>query len=342
MGIYPFDLPVSMPTTKPTLPLRAAIANASFMTHYPLQDRYPQPNPKADSSAVASGRACECGGSSSRRSYLSVTTSATMTRPPGCTRRSPHFLVTISAAAFRWPGRLIRILPTALPRRWSMPISTPPRTISLSLVIRELAISIHARLTVRPDSKLPSGLELWRAHNQRYLRSLGDDDYRLRARWGCGEFNCRGIVGLSNIQPRRLWCALRLARATATNRRSNHLSRIMTCPIHRRLPPRSSRRSPQGNQRQPVSYGPEVFSNRPLGTPRYHRFCESNTQMPQSKWSIPTHFLDWPPTQNDASEHHRGQLSLSFALRQSSSTFLFPTNSLKTTLIIFFLMGTYR
>jgi hypothetical protein len=145
-----------------------AMANASFYQHYPLQSRYPQPNPKP---ALADWRArgwVSAAGMVTPRLYLGHYVGD---------YDSPSWLYKAVPAFFRDPRR------GQVPLGWAFDPNLADRAPqALVYAYRHASTNdffiagdsgagyLNPRaLTVRPDSGLPSGLMKWQVHCRRYF-----------------------------------------------------------------------------------------------------------------------------------------------------------------------------
>ena len=146
-----------------------AMANASFFAHYPLAERYPQPNPKPGLEAFRKAGHVTHDGKVAPRLYVG------------------HYVGDYDA-----PSWLYKAVPAFFndPQRGSVPLGwafdpnladRAPQAMAYAYrhaTTKDFFISgdsgagyLNPRsLTVRPDSKLPSGLPLWTSHCLEYFR----------------------------------------------------------------------------------------------------------------------------------------------------------------------------
>jgi hypothetical protein len=149
-----------------------AIANASFFAHYPLRDRYPQPNPKPSR------------GDWQRAGYLT---------PEG--RVGPKLYVAYYAGDYDSPSWLYKAVAAFFsdPQRGQVPLGWAIDPNLADRAPQALAYAYrHATtndffiagdsgagylnprgLTERPDSKLPPALDLWTEHCTRHYQRWG-------------------------------------------------------------------------------------------------------------------------------------------------------------------------
>ena len=146
----------------------AAMANASFYRHYPLAARYPQPNPKPDA-AIWKARGFVTEGKVAARFYVGHYVGD---------YDAPSWVYKAVPAYFRDPAR------GRTPMGWALDPNLADRCPqALAYAYKNATTNdyfiagdsgagyLNARgLTIRPESKLPSGLEAWVAHCTRYFR----------------------------------------------------------------------------------------------------------------------------------------------------------------------------
>lgn len=148
------------------------IANASFMTHYPLADRYPQPNPQPTRSQWQAAGHVNAEGKLAAKLFVGHYVGD---------YDSPAWLYKAVPAFFSDDQR------GQVPLAWAFDPNLADRAPQALVYAYQHATKndffiagdsgagyLNPRaLTVRPDSKLPSGLALWQTHNQRYYDRWG-------------------------------------------------------------------------------------------------------------------------------------------------------------------------
>ncbi len=149
-----------------------AIANASFMTHYPLQDRYPQPNPKPTLLQWQAAGYVDEKGQVAAKLFVGHYVGD---------YDSPAWLYKAVPAFFNDDQR------GRVPLAWAFDPNLADRAPQALVYAYQHATEndffiagdsgagyLNPRaLTIRPDSKLLSGLELWRDHNESYFDRWG-------------------------------------------------------------------------------------------------------------------------------------------------------------------------
>lgn len=147
----------------------SAMANASFFQHYQLKARYEQPNPKPSRAQWQARGFLTDKGPVSPRLYVGFYVGD---------YDAPSWLYKAVAAFAKDPAR------GQVPLGWAFNPNLADRAApALAYAYRHATTNdffitgdsgagyLNARgLTIRPDSKLPSGLEAWRQHNLRYCR----------------------------------------------------------------------------------------------------------------------------------------------------------------------------
>jgi len=145
-----------------------AIANASFSTHYPLQERYAQPNAKPDAAAWRARGLITADGKVAARLYVGHYVGD---------YDSPSWLYKAVPAFFQDAKR------GQVPLGWAFDPNLADRAPQALVYAYRHATTndffiagdsgagyLNPRgLTVRPDSGLPSGLKVWAAYCQRYF-----------------------------------------------------------------------------------------------------------------------------------------------------------------------------
>jgi hypothetical protein len=147
----------------------SAMANASFCTHYPLKERYPQPNPKPTRSDWQRAGYLTAEGSVAPNLYVGYYAGD---------YDSPAWLYKAVAAFFSDPQR------GRVPLGWAFDPNLADRAPQALVYAYRHATTndffiagdsgagyLNPRaLTVRPDSKLPPALELWTEHCARQFK----------------------------------------------------------------------------------------------------------------------------------------------------------------------------
>jgi hypothetical protein len=198
-----------------------AMANASFFAHYPLKKRYPQPNRKPSRPDWVKSGLLTPGGKPVARLYVG------------------HYVGDYDS-----PSWLYKAVPPffsdrergAVPLGWSFDPNLADRAPQvLAYAYRHATTNDFfiagdsgagylnpVGLTVRPDSKLPSALDAWTKHNQRYFR-----------RW---DMSITGFVldGASGASTEREFNAYRQFSpdgcGTHFEKKPRVISQIPTCP----------------------------------------------------------------------------------------------------------------
>jgi len=146
-----------------------AMANASLFTHYPLKDRYPQPNPKPTRRDWEKAGLFRADGRPAAKLFVGHYVGD---------YDSPSWLYKAVAAFFPDPKR------GDVPLGWSFDPNLADRAPQVfAYVYRHASTNDYfiagdsgagylnpVGLTVRPDSKLPSALAAWTEHCQRYFK----------------------------------------------------------------------------------------------------------------------------------------------------------------------------
>ncbi len=146
-----------------------SIANASYVAHYPLQARYPQPNPKPTRHNWQAAGWLQADGKVAAKLFVGHYVGD---------YDSPSWLYKAVPAFFNDPQR------GRVPLGWAFnPNSADRAPHALAYAYRHATANdffisgdsgagyLNPRgLTVRPDSKLPSGLEDWAAYCEAYFR----------------------------------------------------------------------------------------------------------------------------------------------------------------------------
>ena len=146
-----------------------AMANASFFRHYPLQERYRQPNPKPALSNWQHRGLVDASGKVTPRLFVGHYVGD---------YDSPSWLYKAVPNFFRDPRR------GQVPMGWAFDPNLADRAPqALAYAYRHASSNdffiagdsgagyLNPRgLTVRPESKLPSGLDIWEKHCQRYMK----------------------------------------------------------------------------------------------------------------------------------------------------------------------------
>ena len=147
----------------------SSIANASFCTHYPLKERYPQPNPKASRADWQKAGHLTAAGKVAPKLYVGYYTGD---------YDSPSWLYKAVAAFFSDPQR------GRAPLGWAFDPNLADRAPqALAYAYRHATTNdffiagdsgagyLNPRgLTDRPDSKLPPALKVWTEHCARYFK----------------------------------------------------------------------------------------------------------------------------------------------------------------------------
>ena len=147
----------------------SSIANASFCTHYPLKERYPQPNPKASRADWQKAGHLTAAGKVAPKLYVGYYTGD---------YDSPSWLYKAVAAFFSDPQR------GRVPLGWAFDPNLADRAPqALAYAYRHATTNdffiagdsgagyLNPRgLTDRPDSKLPPALKVWTEHCARYFK----------------------------------------------------------------------------------------------------------------------------------------------------------------------------
>ena len=147
----------------------SAIANASFCAHYPLKERYPQPNPKPSRSDWQRAGSLTAEGRVAPKLYVGYYVGD---------YDSPSWLYKAVAAFFSDPQR------GRLPLGWAFDPNLADRAPQALVYAYRHATTndffiagdsgagyLNPRaLTVRPDSKLPPALEVWTEHCARHFK----------------------------------------------------------------------------------------------------------------------------------------------------------------------------
>ena len=147
----------------------SSIANASFCTHYPLKERYPQPNPKASRADWQKAGHLTASGKVAPKLYVGYYTGD---------YDSPSWLYKAVAAFFSDPQR------GRVPLGWAFDPNLADRAPqALAYAYRHATTNdffiagdsgagyLNPRgLTDRPDSKLPPALKVWTEHCARYFK----------------------------------------------------------------------------------------------------------------------------------------------------------------------------
>ena len=147
----------------------SSIANASFCTHYPLKERYPQPNPKASRADWQKAGHLTAAGKVAPKLYVGYYTGD---------YDSPSWLYKAVAAFFSDPQR------GRVPLGWAFDPNLADRAPqALAYAYRHATTNdffiagdsgagyLNPRgLTDRPDSKLPPALKIWTEHCARYFK----------------------------------------------------------------------------------------------------------------------------------------------------------------------------
>lgn len=147
----------------------AGMGNASFYRHYPLQRRYPQPNPKPGPPDWKSRGYLEPDGSVARKLFLGHYVGD---------YDAPSWLYKAVPRFFRDPAR------GRVPLGWAFDPNLADRAPQALVYAYRNATTndffiagdsgagyLNARaLTIRPDSGLPSGLDAWARHCRTYFR----------------------------------------------------------------------------------------------------------------------------------------------------------------------------
>ena len=147
----------------------SSIANASFCTHYPLKERYPQPNPKASRADWQKAGHLMAAGKVAPKLYVGYYTGD---------YDSPSWLYKAVAAFFSDPQR------GRVPLGWAFDPNLADRAPqALAYAYRHATTNdffiagdsgagyLNPRgLTDRPDSKLPPALKVWTEHCARYFK----------------------------------------------------------------------------------------------------------------------------------------------------------------------------
>jgi hypothetical protein len=147
----------------------SSIANASFCTHYPLKERYPQPNPKPSRADWQKAGHLTAAGKVAPKLYVGYYTGD---------YDSPSWLYKAVAAFFSDPQR------GRVPLGWAFDPNLADRAPQALVYAYRHATTndffiagdsgagyLNPRaLTDRPDSKLPPALKVWTAHCARYFK----------------------------------------------------------------------------------------------------------------------------------------------------------------------------
>ena len=198
----------------------SSIANASFYAHYPLKERYPQPNPKPSRADWQKAGYLTAEGKVAPKLYVGYYVGD---------YDSPSWLYKAVAAFFSDPQR------GRVPLGWAFDPNLADRAPQALVYAYRHATTndffiagdsgagyLNPRaLTDRPDSKLPPALEALDGALRAVLQAMGHEHHRLHAGRLRRGLDRGGVLGLQALQPGRLRESLR-PDAAGHIRRADH------------------------------------------------------------------------------------------------------------------------